>query len=43
MEDNLEWKTTFDGKQPSGEDDLQMRTLFDRLQIEDNNKTLTLI
>ena len=31
MEDNLRWKTTFDGRQPLMEDDLQWKTTFDRV------------
>ena len=29
MEDDLHWKMTFSGRQPSGEDDLWWKTTFD--------------
>ena len=38
MEDNLRWKTTFDGRRPLMEDGLQWKTTFDgrRPSMEDD-------
>ena len=39
MEDDLQWKTTFDGRQPSIKDDLQWKTTHDgRRAFNDNLK-----
>ena len=45
MEDDLQWKTTFDGRQPLMEDDLQWKTTFNGRQpsMEDELRWKTTI